>query len=105
MSEIERLIAEFEAAVREQCTQEYQWLDVDKTRAALLAAYPRWISVSERLPEENEKALTWNAETGYQRYDVISYFLQNGEPVWMDDEYSRDVTHWMPLPSGPEAKP
>lgn len=59
-----------------------------------------WISVEERAPAEFQRVLVW---CGY--VDVASY--QNGG-FWV---FGRDtgfgfelgsVTHWMPMPGGPE---
>ena len=49
----------------------------------------RWIPVTERLPEEGETILVWHKD-GY------IMLLVN-----MFDEME-DVTHWRPLPAGPE---
>ena len=53
---------------------------------------PKWIPVSERLPEKYTYTL-WCASSGYVRSD---YF--NGE-VWEDaKKYCYEVIAWMPLP-------
>lgn len=53
---------------------------------------PRWIPVSERLPEKYTYTL-WCASSGYVRSD---YF--NGE-FWEDaKKYCYEVIAWMPLP-------
>jgi len=57
-----------------------------------------WISVSNRLPEENEKVLLYSCEEGVEagllRYDgdyqLCSCSLEQD-----------DVTHWQPLPKPP----
>lgn len=57
-----------------------------KTARKLLDAYPRWIPVTERLPELNENVLVYSAHSGLIRIDAN---------IWFD----RNATHWMPLPS------
>ena len=58
----------------------------------------RWISVEERLPQDNKNVLV------YMRYSGISLasyvpFLQ----TWVDSEScGLDVTHWRPLPEPPK---
>ena len=66
----------------------------------------RWISVEERLPEE------WRSANG----DLINYmvfmpaygvdignFLQPANK-WLCMGIPAEVTHWMPLPEGPEVE-
>lgn len=52
---------------------------------------PRWISVTERLPEEDIAVLT----RGEQACVLIDW-LHNGKWVLQDG-----ITHWMPLPGSP----
>lgn len=56
------------------------------------AMIPHWISVAERLPEENVAVLTW----GEQAVVLIDWH-RNGEWFVADG-----VTHWMPLPKPPK---
>lgn len=49
----------------------------------------RWISVSEKLPEEGDTVLMWH-KTGFVMLAVNIF-----------DEID-EITHWMPLPAGPE---
>ena len=70
------------------------------------AAAPKWISVEERLPEDNERVLAVNVDgymmTGYilcvfdDRYSMTVYYCENGYDA-LDN-----VTHWMPLPMPPK---
>lgn len=67
---------------------------------------PQWISVEERLPEENEKVLTFarfkhdgswwmdiTSWTGVTNHDIPKFWGYGEEMV---------VTHWMPLPEPPK---
>lgn len=59
---------------------------------------PRWIPVSERLPEEKTSVLVYKHGDWIQpakRIDVCKYL---GDGVF----YLLNVTHWMPLPERPK---
>ena len=55
-------------------------------------ASPRWIPVTERMPEEDVAVLTW----GKQAVVLIDWH-RNGKWFVTDG-----VTHWMPLPEPPK---
>ena len=63
-------------------------------------AFPAWIPVSERLPEEDGEYWVWFDDdfTGIKISGYCDYSKQNG---WDNTER---VTHWMPLPEPPEAR-
>ncbi|HBR1511372.1 TPA: DUF551 domain-containing protein [Klebsiella quasipneumoniae subsp. quasipneumoniae] len=82
-------------------------------RAAMLAAAPqspgsepatvpgKWIPVSERMPDENADQQVLACFKGG---DISALYYSDGR--W-DDAYEivpirQDVTHWMPLPAGPQ---
>ena len=64
-----------------------------------------WISVKDRLPEENGRYLTAN-----KRYDdkigVFDLWFDGG--FWyiddVDDMFDYEVTHWMPMPHPPKGE-
>lgn len=59
------------------------------------AMLPRWISVTERLPENDGRYLVCN-----QPYKAQWVMIQE---YWKDSGWSgSSVTHWMPLPPAPE---
>ena len=58
-----------------------------------------WISVDERLPEEDVRVLVYiNSERIYTKLDTDR--MVDGE--WV--RWSKDITHWMPLPEAPKMK-
>lgn len=62
-----------------------------------LREQPRWISVEERLPEEDGFYLVYGPfiyrdTKWYDRKNFSQYF------------WKHDVTHWMPLPEPPEVE-
>lgn len=64
--------------------------------AGLAAARPRWISVSERLPEV-EGYYLFLFENGRNKFQDVSWFNPRIKLV-------ESVTHWMPLPAAPETE-
>ena len=62
-----------------------------------------WISVKDRLPEENTEVLIYcKTNSGKEVFfvDKICYF--RGLPIWQ--VWSEKVTHWMPLPEPPKGE-
>lgn len=81
----------------------------------------RWIPVTERLPEINDKARDWSVtvlfrtiqgyiHSGYRNVGSLpqSYYDDDfTPPYWLDESENLDfdedeVTHWMPLPDPPK---
>lgn len=68
---------------------------------------PRWIPVTERLPEDAYPVLV--TYLGYNdklpRSDMVAMY-EEGDWYWYDDESKCKVivTHWMPLPEPPKEK-
>ncbi len=60
-----------------------------------------WISVKDRLPEENNTFSEFIVIVrGAKRPTVLEY---QGHEWWVDENGNYyDVTHWMPLPEPPE---
>lgn len=65
-----------------------------------------WISVKDRIPEEDVQILTYLAHAVYPKYnlDYIVLFPEYSPPyIWactLHDDMDK-VTHWMPLPRDP----
>lgn len=62
-----------------------------------------WISVADRLPEEDATVLTL-ARDGASKWPAVGWHgpggWQSKLTPWHHDAYPpRDVTHWMPLPA------
>lgn len=55
----------------------------------------RWISVDERLPEDDHTVLVWSHRNSKEYFNVYDH----GKWVIMETE---DITHWMPLPEPPK---
>ena len=93
--------------------------DLRRENAELKARVPQWISVNNRLPEEDKAYLVTTNDFGNRQGVKIRWFAKDGEAVdeydlagqkyvwyFYDGEYgyvsTNSVTHWMPLPLAPE---
>lgn len=59
-----------------------------------------WISVEDRLPEDDASYLVWASDCGES--EVALYY---GDGEWLTEDLenlTRFVTHWMPLPEHPK---
>lgn len=77
------------------------WAQADKLIKML--EMPRWIPVTERLPEERTDVLTMTADCDFYVCDFIPSVRQ----FWTipgDDLHIDDITHWMPLPTPPRGE-
>ena len=62
------------------------------------AGKPKWIPVSERLPEFEEPVMGWDAESGDM--GIVNFVY--GEFLDIINLSETRVTHWMPLPEPPK---
>jgi hypothetical protein len=84
----------------------------DDAMAAALELVPRWIPVSERLPEHDANVLAVWHDGERRRVSELLFvdYSEPGEPshpewVWEVQRIPHSlVTHWMPLPEPPEVK-
>lgn len=77
-------------------TLEHHVFIADLACKAEAAKVPRWIPVTERLPEEDGCYLVAVKNDHKRRYSKTAWF-SNG--AWFARQ---DVTHWMPMPKEPK---
>jgi len=87
--------------------REPDWAHSRIKRCEELEAQQQWVSVEERLPEENEHVIASCGD--YPNTPVCASILIEGR--WFDQDVVESggewpelhlVTHWMPLPAPPE---
>lgn len=67
-----------------------------------------WISVKERLPQDEKPVLTYygfdhgDGDLGMKFMGTLSYFCFDPNPHWQHASHNLVVTHWMPLPEPPK---
>ena len=77
---------------------------IDQERKALIKSLPRWISVTERLPEDDRTVLVAFVLPGKKAETMVTI---SQRASWSEKRknnpfYQSYVTHWMPLPTPPE---
>ena len=77
-----------------------QFDNMNEENIALYGALPKWIPVTEELPESDTNVLVKSGSF------VSVWSLREGDVYW-EDEYSYfhdmcEVTHWMPIPEPPK---
>ena len=82
---------------------------IEHERKALLKSVPKWIPVTERLPEDKQTCLIW-----YEYYHCslkmvlpeygIGFYLSMCDMWYGDPSTGKDVKvlYWMPLPAPPK---
>ena len=69
-------------------------------------AFPAWIPVSERLPEDYVSVLVFSGMEPFVAWhgsETPRWVTGPGKYVFCNEKY-KHVTHWMPLPEPPEVK-
>lgn len=62
-----------------------------------------WISVKDRLPEDDQECLVAFKCCEDFAFDLSTYFASDESFIyWNDFGLRRDITHWMPLPEPPK---
>ena len=100
-------VSEFESGFNNGLNQA-MW---EITHAPTLTQPNEWVSVEDRLPEENVTVLVFNADPHAEKYVLARYrVVVHFGRCWcqFDQEYDSwcascwKVTHWMPLPQPPK---
>jgi lysine/ornithine N-monooxygenase len=78
-----------------------------ESKVAFLAGYqaaaPQWISVKDRLPEEDvDVAIGWFSKTASNKTFWTTDAAQLTNKVFSGWREYPEATHWMPLPAAPE---
>ena len=105
MTEAEKAYQYFVIAVPENEEQAKAYFWARKALQPTLTPPNEWVSVEERLPENNAQVLMWSAK--WKIAEAGSYYNQD---FWVyseiGDGYIADkITHWMPLPAPPDRRP
>lgn len=116
----ERMEDSHDDKLREECLQcaadhrqLAEWLtELKELKVAGVQPIDRWISVKDRLPEDDGKYMVWyKGELDICEFDVESqtfgytyddYDEMYSHLVCWDDGMDKDITHWMPLPEPPK---
>jgi hypothetical protein len=61
----------------------------------LQSQLPKWIPVTERLPENDKTVLVWDRRNSREYFNIC----EHGRWIILRQE---DITHWMPLPEPPK---
>ena len=74
--------------------------DLRRENAELRARVPKWISVTERLPEAGGYVACIAKRNPFSRFmPMVARLEKNGWVNPMTEQYISEVTHWMSLPS------
>lgn len=117
--EIERLQAEVEELTEKVFVHSSAAMENLKEVERMKAQVPRWIPVTERLPELTEQietddycvdyskeVLIWSPMNMVPLFEIAIY---TGDRGWTDPYFTRikfqeTITHWMPLPQPPQCE-
>lgn len=99
ISDIDTLIAEIELLSARL------GIVMEQNREMSESGVPRWIPVTERLPECEQFTLTWEPNESADLLSPIhvGQFQRGTEPTWVDfEDEPYTPTHWQPLPEPPK---
>lgn len=73
--------------------------DITEILKEVPSAEPKWIPVSEKLPEKNVWVLVTVEQSGVRYQEIMR--RNNYIETWTDniDNYTDEITAWMPLPA------
>ena len=99
----EELIYKLEALVCRSKDIDDAMLVCDAINAINALGKPRWIPVTERLPEEYVNVLCHLRSLDRQsEYYSIDHLMEDGQWWKAANSWKHEVTHWMPLPEPPK---
>lgn len=109
----DRYYAEWEAQVIYDGMEDRDWLkkcidEAPSIEAPTAQPETGWISVKDRLPEDERPVLTFMGYDEPQRIgfqQIQTYFCFDPNPHWQYSGLLREgqsITHWMPLPKPPK---
>ena len=76
---------------------------IESLSKRLESAQPKWISVEERLPGDNDDVLVRYVHSNGKRYHTVGNYLSPFDTWFTDiDNDVVIITHWMPLPEAPK---
>lgn len=91
-------------AIEELSRAQEQW--IEQERNALLKSIPRWIPVTERLPEAGADVLVMFPNNMAVASRDMGEWVVNSGDGWCTDvnlsDDEKEPTHWMPLPTPPK---
>ena len=79
------------------------WMDASYRELAALREQVRWIPVSERLPEYQQRVLFFSERISLGVHSEKARYWATDGYTYPGDWYNT-VTHWMTLPQPPEAE-
>ncbi len=92
----------------EELSREYESVSKDLVESVELCRKlkkPKWIPVTERLPENDDFVIVAikdeHGDSPYV-YSDFGWYFDRAECWIVDTEQRTDITHWMPLPKPPE---
>ena len=68
-------------------------------------AVQEWISVKDRLPEDSGYYLVAYRDKYNESTSIdLDYYVKCGAGEWWANEFTHNISHWMPLPEPPKGE-